>query len=127
MRPTGNAAGQASTELLLAAPLIACVLALGWQIVVAGHTWWKIAEVARLSARERYVAGQRGDPKAALARSRQIADALLASSPAASRRVSSSSTGRVTVSAKVPLVAPLRLALGAAGGPLLTASSRMAP
>lgn len=119
--------GQASVELVLAVPLIVLVVFIGWQIVVAGHTWWNVAEVARLAARERYVADQRGNVNAGLKRGRKIADALLAASPKGSRRVSASRTGTVTVSARVPLVAPFRIALGAGAGPRLSSSARMAP
>jgi hypothetical protein len=119
--------GQASVELVLAVPLIALVMFSGWQLVVAGHTWWKVAEVARLAARARYVADQRGDVRAGERRGREIADALLASSPKASRRVSAAKSGNVTVSARVPLVAPFRIALGAGAGPRIASSSRMAP
>lgn len=126
-RSIRHSGGQASVELLLAVPLIVFVMFVGWQIVIAGHTWWKVAEVARLAARERYVADQRGELRAGEKRGREIADALLASSPKSSRRVASSKSGTVTVSARVPLVAPLRVALGAGAGPRLSSSSRMAP
>jgi hypothetical protein len=126
-RAIRNPRGQASVELVLAVPLIVLVMFAGWQLVVAGHTWWKVAEVARIAARERYVAEQRGNVKAGERRGREIADALLASSPKVSRRVVATSTDRVTASARVPLVTPFRIALGAEAGPLLSSSSRMAP
>ncbi|MBJ7354869.1 MAG: pilus assembly protein [Thermoleophilaceae bacterium] len=126
-RSIWNERGQGSVELLLTLPLIVFVMFVGWQIVVAGHTWWKLAEVARLVARERYVADQRGELKAGERRGREIADTLLASSPRASRRISSSKAGRVIVRARVPLVPPFRVVLGPAAGPLLTSSSRMTP
>jgi hypothetical protein len=126
-RSIWNERGQGAVELLMVVPLAVLVMFVGWQIVVAGHTWWKLAEVARLAARERYVADQRGDVKAGEKRGRELADALLASSPKASRRVTSSNTGKVTVHARVPLVPPLRIALGSSAGPLLSSSSRMAP
>ncbi|MGH2959898.1 MAG: TadE/TadG family type IV pilus assembly protein [Solirubrobacterales bacterium] len=119
--------GQASVELVLAVPLVVLVALLGWQIVVAGHTWWKIAEVARLAARERYVAEQRGEDRPGVKRGRELAETLLAASPTSSRRVAVTRSGKVSVSARVPLVAPLRLALGPAAGPRITMSSRMAP
>lgn len=126
-RSLSNTRGQANVELVLAVPLVVFVLFAGWQIVIAGHTWWKVAEVARLAARERYVAEQRGEARPGLRRGRELADSLLAASPKASRRVKASKAGEVTVSARVPLVAPFKAALGAAGGPLVSSSSRMDP
>jgi len=126
-RSLWNPRGQANVELVLAVPLVVFVLVAGWQIVVAGHTWWKVAEVARLTARERYVANQRGEARPGLRRGRELADSLLSASPKASRRVEASSAGIVTVSARVPLVAPFRAALGVMGGPSVSSSSRMAP
>jgi hypothetical protein len=122
-----NSRGQGSVELVLAVPFVVLVMFAGWQLVVAGHTWWKVAEVARLAARERFVADQRGEAKPGLKRGRQLADDLLASSPRASRRVESSKSGKVTVSARVPLVTPFRVALGASAGPRISSTSRMAP
>ena len=118
---------QAAVELVVALPLILLVMFAGWQLVVAGHTWWKVGEAARLGARARYVAEQRGDAAAGLRRGRQIADGLLASSPARSRSVVATKQGAVEVRARVPLVGPFRAALGADGGPRVTARSRMAP
>lgn len=126
-RSLPNPRGQASVELVLAVPLVMFVLLAGWQIVVAGHTWWKVAEVARLAARERYVADQRGENRPGVKRGRELADSLLAASPRASRRVEATRAGVVTVSARVPLVAPFRAALGAAAGPRVSSSSRMDP
>jgi hypothetical protein len=126
-RSIWNQSGQGSVELLFAVPLVIFVMFLGWQLVVAGHTWWMVAEVARVAARERYVADQRGDVKAGEKRGREIADAVLAASPKASRRVVAEKSGKVTVSARVPLVTPLRVALGASHGPKVTSTSRMAP
>jgi hypothetical protein len=99
----------------------------GWQLVVAGHTWWKLQEAARIAARARYVSAQAGDQPAGLRRGREAADALLASSPSGSRQVSQAAGGAVTVSARVPLVGPFRVALGSGGGPKLHATSRMTP
>jgi hypothetical protein len=118
---------QAGVELLVALPLILLVMAAGWQFVVAGHTWWKVTEAARLAARARYVAEQRGDAAAGLKRGKAIADWMLASSPAKSRRVVKTKNGGVSVSARVPLVAPFREALGAGRGPTISSQSRMSP
>lgn len=122
-----NPRGQASVELVLTVPLVVLVMLAGWQLVVAGHTWWKVAEVARLAARERFVADQRGEARPGDKRAHELADSLLATSPRASRRIVASKAGVVTVSARVPLVAPFRAALGAAGGPRISSSSRMDP
>lgn len=125
MRFTSASRGQASVELLLAVPLAAVVLFAGWQMIVAGHVWWKVGETARLAARARYVSEQAGDASAGLRRGRRLADALLASSP--SREVVSIPGGGVRVTARVPLVGPFRTALGASAGPRVSASSRMRP
>lgn len=122
-----NQRAQASIELVVALPLALIVMFCGWQLVVAGHTWWKVGEAARLAARAQYVAAQRGEPAAGLKRGREIAEALLKSSPAKSRTVEADRKGIVSVSARVPLVGPFRGALGKDGGPKVTAKSRMAP
>lgn len=118
--------GQASVELLLAAPIAAIVLFAGWQMIVAGHVWWKVAETARIAARARYVATQAGDPAAGLRRGRELANALLASSPDGSRRVEAVESSGVKVSARVPLVGPFA-ALGESRGPRVSSTSRMRP
>jgi hypothetical protein len=118
---------QAGVELLAALPLVLIVMAAGWQLVVAGHTWWKVTEAARLAARARYVAEQRGDAASGMRRGKAIADSMLASSPAKSRRVVKTTNGGVSVSARVPLVAPFRGALGAARGPMISSESSMSP
>lgn len=127
MRFLAASRGQASVELLLAVPLAAVVLFAGWQLVVAGHAWWKVAETARLAARARYVAEQAGTPGVGLRRGRALADALLASSPESSRRVLGLKDGGVRVTARVPLVGPFREALGSSGGPSISSTSRMRP
>lgn len=119
--------GQASVECVVAIPLVVVVLLAGWQLVVAGQTWWKTHEVARLAARARYVAEQAGDPSRGLRRSRELTRALLSDSPARSRSVRFESGGRVAVDARVPLVEPFRSALGASRGPLVSATARLRP
>lgn len=119
--------GQASVELLAAVPLAAVVLLAGWQVVIAGHTWWKLQEAARIAARIAYVAGQRGEPSAGLARARRVAGVVLASSPPGVNRVRVYSNGDVRLTTRVPLVEPFRSALGARGGPRLSATSGMHP
>lgn len=119
--------GQASAELIAAIPLILVVVACGWQLVLTGHTWWKLREAARISARARFVAEQRGDALTGIIRARQISRSLLGSTPGATRRVRFTADGRVTVAARTPLVEPFRSALGAERGPRLSATSRMRP
>lgn len=126
MRRIQQCAGQASIEFVAAVPLLAAVMICGWQLIVAGHAYWKVAETARLAARAHYVADQRGSSDG-LARGRTLAATLLASSPATSRRVVAVSGGGVKVIARVPLVAPFRAVLGPGRGPRMSATSRMRP
>lgn len=119
--------GQASVELLAAIPLIAVVGMLGWQLVLAGHTFWKTREAARVGARLIYVAEQRGEGASGRLHARAVSAELLAASPKRSRRVTVSEAHVVTVSARVPLIDPLRAALGEDAGPRVHASSRFAP
>ncbi|MFT4048918.1 MAG: pilus assembly protein [Solirubrobacterales bacterium] len=119
--------GQASVEFLAALPLVVVIAFSGWQLVVAGHTWWKLQESARVAARARYVAEQSGDAAAGLRKGRRVAAALLASSPSRSRKVSDAKDGAVEVRARVPLVGPFRAAFGSNAGPELHATSRMRP
>ena len=107
-------------EFLAGIPLLAFVLLAGWQIVLAGHTWWKVGEAARIAARDGYVGTRGGSSAAGLKRARTSADALLSSSPR--REVRALTGGEMRVSAELPLVAPLRLALG--HGPMLSSTSR---
>lgn len=118
--------GQASVELLAVIPLVAAVAMLGWQLVVAGHTFWKAREASRVAARSVYVAGERADDEAGRRRAGEVTAALLASSPKSSRKVLIAENGEVTVSVRVPLVAPFRAALGDRG-PRVSARSRFAP
>lgn len=119
--------GQATLELVAAVPLILVVIACGWQLVVTGHTWWKLQEAARISARARFVAEQRGDAAAGLLRAKRVVGQLLGSAPASSRRVSFAERGKVTVHARSPMVEPFRSVLGSRVGPRLSATSRMRP
>jgi hypothetical protein len=54
--------GQASVELVALLPLIAALLALAWQLVLAGHAEWAAGAAARAAARAHAVGG---DPRAA--------------------------------------------------------------
>mgnify|MGYP003483210355 FL=1 len=126
MRRIQQCSGQAGIEFVGAVPVLAVGMMCGWQLGVAGHAYWKVAETARLAARAQYVADQRGSGDG-LARGRTLAATLLASSPASSRTVVAVPGNGVKVSARVPLVAPFRAALGPGRGPRLSATSRMRP
>lgn len=119
--------GQAAVELLGALPLIVIVLLLGQQLVVSGHSVWKLHEAARIAARAEHVAEQRGAPAEGRRHAEAVLARLLASSPAASRKVSRDAEGVVRVRVRIPLVEPFRSALGPMRAPLITASSRMQP
>jgi hypothetical protein len=124
---TSGQNGQASVELLAVIPLVLLVLLGAWQIALGGHTWWKLREVARVGARAQYVAELRGEPEQGLKKARRTAAALLGETPAASRRVKLTRDGAVVVSARIPLVDPLRAVIGSERAPRLTAKSRMSP
>jgi hypothetical protein len=51
MRDGGRERGQASIEALLVLPLVAVLLAAGWQAVVVGQTWSLAGTAARAAAR----------------------------------------------------------------------------
>ncbi len=55
-RPPGQH-GQASVELVAALPLVALVLAVGWQLVLAGDAVWRAAGAARAAARANALGG----------------------------------------------------------------------
>ncbi len=50
-----NDRGQASVELLGALPALLIVLAMAWQLVLAGHTAWQTANAAKVAARAQAV------------------------------------------------------------------------
>jgi len=54
--------GQASVELIALLPCLAAVLAVAWQLVLAGHATWAAAAAARAAARAAAVGA---DPAAA--------------------------------------------------------------
>lgn len=116
--------GQAAVELLAALPLIALVAMTAWQMVVAGHGWWKLREAARVSARELHVATSRGDGESAAKRAAErMARAVVGPSMARSLKVAEED-GRSRVSARIQLV-PTFAWLG--DGPKFTIESRFAP
>lgn len=120
----GAEGGQAAVELLAALPLIALVAMTAWQLVVAGHGWWKLREAARVSARELHVAAGRGDSSAAARRgAERMARAVVG--PAMARSLTLSATGgRARVSARIQVV-PVYAVLG--DGPDVSAEARFAP
>jgi hypothetical protein len=74
-----RAEGQAAVELIATLPLLATILALAWQLVLAGHAAWAVAAAARAAARAAAVgadptAAARAHLPRALERSLQIAD-----------------------------------------------------
>jgi len=56
-----RADGQATVELVALLPCLAAVLAVAWQLVLAGHATWAAAAAARAAARAAAVGG---DPEA---------------------------------------------------------------
>lgn len=116
--------GQAAVELLAALPLIALVAMTAWQMVVAGHGWWKLREAARVSARELHVAAGRGDSDSTARRSAErMAKAVVGPSMAGTVKVVETG-GRSRVSGRIQLVPAFAL-LG--DGPKFTIESRFAP
>lgn len=60
MRAGERERGQASVELLLVLPLVAALLAVGWQGVLLGQTWWLAGTAARAAARAATVGADPG-------------------------------------------------------------------
>ena len=108
-RPSSES-GQAAVELVALLPLVAAVLAVAWQAVLAGEAAWAATVAARAAARAAAVGA---DPLAA-ARGR------LPSRLDATLRVREPEVGAVEVSVRVPRVLP-SLPLGRVGA---TASFR---
>jgi hypothetical protein len=102
-----DATGQASVELVAVLPIVALVVAVLWQGVLAGQALWSSAGAARAAARAQAVGGD------ALAAARGAVPDGLRSSV----RVS-----RVGDGVRVALAVPLVLA----GGSLLTIDARAA-
>lgn len=114
-----NEHGQAAVELLAVIPLVAVVLAGGWQIALAGHTWWAVSEAARLAAREVAVGRAHGDLDPVLA-GRRAAAAVI---PRASR--DSLDVELVDQNVRVGAAVPLVFPFSAAGdGPMIRATTR---
>jgi Flp pilus assembly protein TadG len=98
--------GQAAVELVSLLPLVAAVLALAWQLALAGHAAWAASAAARAAARAAAVGA---DPAAA-------ARAHLPRRLERGLRVRESG-GRVRVSVRRPSVLPIHLGrVGAEAG-----------
>jgi hypothetical protein len=94
LRDPRDDAGQASVELVALLPLLAAMLALAWQAVLAGHTVWAATTAARSAARAAAVGA---DPAAA-------ARAHLPRGLERGLRISRVGDGAVQVSVRVPAV-----------------------
>ena len=90
--PPRREAGQATVELVACLPLLALVLAVAWQAVLAGHAAWAATVAARSAAR----AAALGEDPAAAARAR------LGPSLERGAAVRADADGHVTVSVRVP-------------------------
>ena len=55
MLPARTESGQASVETVAIVPLVLLVAAVGWQLVLTGHTLWLCANAARVAARAELV------------------------------------------------------------------------
>ena len=86
--------GQAAVELVAVLPLVAAVLALAWQLIIAGHAAWAVAAAARAAARAAAVGA---DPAAA-------ARAHLPDELEPGLRVEERGHGAVEVSVNVPRI-----------------------
>jgi hypothetical protein len=86
--------GQAAVELVAALPVVALLVALGWQAVLAGQAAWAASAAARAAARAAAVGGD------AEAVARQRLGAALAEHA----RVVADGRGRVEVSVRIPRV-----------------------
>ncbi|MGB0871596.1 MAG: hypothetical protein ACPGYP_00510 [Solirubrobacterales bacterium] len=117
--------GQAGVELLAALPVIALVALSAWQLTVAGHTWWRLTEAARVAAREAHVGRQRGDERGGRRQATALATAVVGGDPARQTKARFSAGGKVSISARVPLVGPFAL-VGDSRSPRLTAQSGFA-
>lgn len=98
---SGGEAGQAAVELVALLPLLAVLVALMWQAVVAGQAVWLAGSAARAAAR---AAALGGDPASA-------ARSVLPGALDGGLRVDDQGDGRVDVGIAVPaIVGDLRLA-----------------
>jgi hypothetical protein len=99
--------GQAAVEFVLLLPVLAAILALSWQAMIAGHAVWAVGAAARAAAR---AAALGADPAAA-------ARANLPARLERGLRVRDLAAGAVDVSVRLPSVVPgLRLGRVRAAG-----------
>jgi hypothetical protein len=103
--------GQAAVELVALLPVLAVVLAAGWQLAVAGHTLWAADGAARAAARAAAVGGD----------ARVAARAALPPGLRLGLTVRPGADGRVAVSTRIPRV----LGLPSLGS--VSASARFRP
>jgi hypothetical protein len=103
--------GQAAVELVALLPVLAVVLAAGWQLAVAGHALWAADGAARAAARAAAVGGD----------ARVAARAALPPGLRPGLTVRPGGDGRVAVSARIPRV----LGLPSLGS--VSASARFRP
>jgi Flp pilus assembly protein TadG len=101
--------GQAAVELVAVLPVLGLVLALAWQAVVAGQSWWLAGAAAREAAR----ASALGADPGAAARRVLPRDARVDARPAAD--------GSIRIHLAIPAVVP-GLRLGS-----VAVSARMEP
>jgi hypothetical protein len=88
--------GQAAVELVAVLPLLAALLALAWQVVIAGHAAWAVTAAARAAARAAAIGA---DPRAA-------ARAHLPEALERGLRIVDAAPGEVDVSTEVPRILP---------------------
>lgn len=108
----GGVSGQASVEFVAVLPVLAVAVACAWQVVVAGHAMWTVAEAARVAAREYAVQRRHGDLPAARSRAGRAADQMLPASMRDGRRIAFTSAGAVRLWARVPLSPPFDTVFG---------------
>jgi hypothetical protein len=96
IRHPRGATGQASVELVALLPLMAALLALAWQAVLAGHAAWSATGAARAAAR---AAALGGDPVVA-------ARAHLPATLERGLRISRGAAGAIELSLRVPTIIP---------------------
>jgi pilus assembly protein CpaE len=93
-RGIGPEAGQASVELVGVLPLVLLVVAISWQLALAGHAAWLCANAARVAARAETVGR---DPKVA-------ARSALPRSLERDLSVEKTGSGAVRVRVRIPLI-----------------------
>ena len=90
----GDERGQASAELVAVLPLVVLVVAIGWQIVLAGYSLWMCSNAARVAARADAVGADR----------EQAARSALPDAMERGLRVERTRSGAIRVELRVPLI-----------------------